>query len=218
LEGNSEVAKDWNIDSAIQLIDDEIVIQRLPKSIILKKSCQAVKKYKIGDIGQAKGLVFYDKGNYTAGWRYMEVALTDLGFFEWGCLGSQILNADSVEIGTGFYNSVVITNYHDDLLKYYLNPAVCNMMNNGTVVSKNALLLELNNYKDWSLPSKEELKLVYENLHLQSVGSFSNSKYWTSSQIDADNVVTIDFKTGIEAPQNKIPVPNNIKARAIRYF
>ena len=123
-----------------------------------------------------------------------------------------------MNIGKGFYNSVKITNYHDDLLNFYLNPSVFNMMNNGTVVSQKAVLFELNTYKDWFLPSKDELNLVYENLYLKSLGSFSDSKYWTSSQIDANTVETIDFKTGIAAPQNKIPVPNNIRARAVRYF
>jgi hypothetical protein len=91
-------------------------------------------------------------------------------------------------------------------------------LNNGTVVAKNALLFELNNHKDWFLPSKDELKLIYENLYLQSIGGFSNSKYWTSSQIDANTVQSIDFKSGMDMPQDKIPVPNNIKARAVRYF
>lgn len=218
LEGTSQVAKDLNIDSEIEFTADEIKIEGKPKSIILRKSCQATKEYTIGKNGPAGGLVFYDKGSYSSGWRYMEVAPTDLGFFEWGCLGSQIPDSDRSELGLGFYNAVKIANYHDGLLDYYLNPSICNALNNGTVVSKNALLFELNNHKDWFLPSKDELKLVYENLYLQSLGGFSNSKFWTSSQIDANTVQTIDFKTGIDTPQNKIPVPNNIKARAVRYF
>ena len=218
LEGSSLVAQDWNVDSEIEVTNDEIRIKSTPKNSILRRSCQSKKEYKIGEIGPAKGLVFYDKGNYTSGWRYMEVAPTDLGFLEWGCLGSQIVDSDSSAIGKGFYNSVKITNYHDDLLNFYLNPSVCNMMNNGTVVSQKAVLFELNKYKDWFLPSKDELNLVYENLYLKSLGSFSDSKYWTSSQIDANTVETIDFKTGIAALQNKIPVPNNIRARAVRYF
>lgn len=218
LEGSSLVAQDWNIDSEIEVTSDEIRIKSVPKNIVLRRSCQSKKEYKIGEIGPAEGLVFYDKGNYTSGWRYMEVAPTDLGFLEWGCLGSPIVDSDSSAIGKGFYNSVKITNYHDDLLNFYLNPSVCNMMNNGTVVSQKAVLFELNKYKDWFLPSKDELNLVYENLYLKSLGGFSDSKYWTSSQIDANTVETIDFKTGIATPQNKIPVPNNIRAGAVRYF
>jgi TolB-like protein len=34
--------------------------------------------YKIGDTGPAGGLIFYDKGNNTGGWRYLEAAPRDL--------------------------------------------------------------------------------------------------------------------------------------------
>ena len=35
--------------------------------------------YNIGDTGPAGGLVFYDKGNSSGGWRYLEVAESDVG-------------------------------------------------------------------------------------------------------------------------------------------
>lgn len=39
--------------------------------------------YKIGDVGPGDGIVFYDKGNYSEGWRYLEVSRQDLGSFAW---------------------------------------------------------------------------------------------------------------------------------------
>jgi len=50
-------------------------------------SKKAVKIYKIGDRGPAGGFVFYDKGDYSDGWRYLEVAPNDLGEAEWGLRG-----------------------------------------------------------------------------------------------------------------------------------
>lgn len=43
-------------------------------------SCKqdAEQVYKVGDVGPAKGFVFYDKGEYTDGWRYLEAAPWDL--------------------------------------------------------------------------------------------------------------------------------------------
>lgn len=218
LEGNSQVAQDWNIDREAFFTYDGLIILNEGKNIILKKSCQSKTEYQIGDFGPAGGIVFYDKGSYSLGWRYMEAAPSDLNFFEWGCLGSLISNSNSSQIGNGLLNSVSIANYHDNLLNYYTNPGVCNPLNNGSVVAKEALVFELNNYKDWFLPSESELSFMYQNLQTQSLGSFTNSNYWSSTQIDGNNATTIDFSNGNSVAKSKIPSPNNIKARVVRYF
>jgi len=218
LEGTSPVAQDWNIDREIQIVNDDIVIKNVPKNIILRKSCETLSTYQIGDIGPSGGLVFYDKGSYSSGWRYIEAAATDLNFLEWGCLGSLITNTQSTQIGGGQLNSIAIANYHDHLLNYYSNPSVCNPLNNGSVAAREALLYDVNNFKDWFLPSEGELSLMYQNLQLQGLGSFANSNYWTSTQIDANHAAAIDFSTGNTIPMAKIPLTNNIKARAVRYF
>lgn len=218
LSGTSHVALDWNIDREIELIDGDIIIINNPKNIVLRKTCQSIIEYEIGEVGPAGGIVFYDKGDYSLGWRYIEAANTDLDFFEWGCFGSFINNTNSTQIGYGFFNSVSISNYHDNLINYYNNPSVCNSLNNGTVVAKEGLLFEQNNNSDWFLPSLEELDLMYQNLYLNNLGNFSSSNYWSSTQIDGENAMTIDFTNGNNVLKTKIPAQNNIKARAIRYF
>jgi hypothetical protein len=48
--------------------------------------------------------------------------------------------------------------------------------------------LELGGYDDWFLPSKDELYLMYENLHVMEIGGFRNLSYWSSSENESGNI------------------------------
>lgn len=218
LEGTSQVALDWNIDRKVIFTGEEIIIENSTKNIRLKKTCQEATTYNLGSTGPAGGIVFYDKGSYTEGWRYAEAAPTDLAFFEWGCASSTILNSQSSDIGKGQYNSGTILNFHDSLTDFYNNPIICSNLNNGTLAAKESLGYQLNGRKDWFLPSENELALLYTNLHQQSLGNFSNVIYWSSTENDATTVKTIDFSNGQSVNSLKVPAPNTIKVRCIRYF
>lgn len=218
LEGTSQIALDWNIDRKIIFTGDEFTIVNPPKNIHLRKSCQETQIYSVGDMGPAEGIVFYDKGTYSNGWRYAEAAPNDLPFFEWGCASSSIANAQSSAIGKGFYNSGAILNFHDNLINYYSNPLVCSNLNNGTVAAKETLAYQLNNIRGWFLPSEQELGLLYTNLKQQNLGNFANAVYWSSTENNATTVKNIDFNTGQSVLSLKLPSPYNIKVRCIRYF
>ena len=56
--------------------------------------------------------------------------------------------------------------------------------------------LELNGFSDWFLPSKEELDLMYENLHLQGLGDFRDGEYWSSSETGSTTVCQLHFGHG----------------------
>lgn len=218
LEGTSQVALDWNFDRKVIMTPEEIIIENSPKNIHLKKSCQETTNYSVGDTGTAGGIVFYDKGSYSDGWRYAEASLVDLSYFEWGCATSSIGNAQNTAIGKGLYNSSAILDFHDGLVNFYSNPIICSSLNNGTVVARETLGYELNGKKDWFLPSENELALMHTNLHQQSLGNFSNTLYWSSTENDPTTVKTIDFTNGQIVNTLKVPTSNTVKVRCIRYF
>jgi hypothetical protein len=220
-EGDSEVANDWNIDRPAQFYNDKIIITNSPKNYVMQQKCEEVTTYTIGNVGPAGGIVFYDKGSYSLGWRYMEINTADLGYFEWGCLGSDIENSYSPAIGNGIANSAAIADFHDNLDNYYLNPSICNAANNGTVAAQKALVFEMTGFEtfdDWLLPSQDELLLAYQNLQLASLGNFTANYYWTSTSSDANNAIVVRFTDGSINIISKIPTANTVNMRAIRYF
>lgn len=70
-------------------------------------------------------------------------------------------------------------------------------------------------YSDWHLPSKYELKLIYENVKLAGLGGFLNAGYWTSTEIDASHAWIISFSTGEPASAVK---NGSFQSRPIRAF
>ncbi|MDR0644085.1 MAG: DUF1566 domain-containing protein [Treponema sp.] len=92
-----------------------------------------------GPPGPAGGYVFYDKGVYSDGWRYMECAPEDVG-------------GDDID-----------WDQTNTLCEEYA----------------------LNGYDDWYLPTIQELKWMYYNLHKKGMGNFKSSGsdyYWFSSE------------------------------------
>jgi len=122
------------------------------------------KTYKIGSVGPAGGIVFYDKGQETDGWRFLEVAPVDYEFqATWGYRGISISGTDEY-IGSGQKNTDIIADMGD------VNSAAykCKQLN-------------IAGFSDWFLPSKDELDQMYSVLHKQNLGSFSSDWYWSSS-------------------------------------
>jgi hypothetical protein len=70
--------------------------------IILEKTGDT-KTYKLGDFGEA-GIVFYDKGSYSDGWRYLEVSLEFIRDTSWSN-GSGFIKGLQTAIGAGDFNT-----------------------------------------------------------------------------------------------------------------
>jgi len=174
--------------------------------------------YNIGDIGPADGIVFYDKGSYSDGWRYIEAAPSDLETSEWGCFDNSVPEAQFSEIGTGLSNSEAIVAFHNSFTNYYNNPNECSDNSNGTVAAKVCLDLELNGADNWHLPSEDEMIAMYENLQLNSLGDFSqNLLYWTSTEVNNNGAWAKDFENGEQGVLCK-QCDGVVIIRAVRYF
>jgi TolB-like protein len=137
--------------------------------------------FRIGDTGPAGGIVFFDKGNHSGGWRYLEAASTDLGpavFATEMFTREEIRNIGFIDgnnergsraVGTGKSNT-------EHLMRIANNKGG----GFGWAVQL-ASRYELNGFNDWFLPSQDELNHMYGNLHMRNLGSFSSQRYWSSS-------------------------------------
>jgi len=127
------------------------------------------KTYKIGDIGPAGGFVFYDKGYISDGWRYLEAAPPGTEFFH---EINDIFKGDGynqrTEVGSGKRNTQYIVEQ-------------LNKEGKRNYVAQRCVEMDINGYKDWFLPSIDELDLMYKNLKQKGLGGFKDYNYGSSS-------------------------------------
>ena len=179
-------------------------------------SSVSFRTYKVGDAGEA-GIVFYDKGVHSNGWRYLEVLESDLprdtSHSPFAGHGRDWAFSTSAEIGTGYENTNHFLSYYDpDSERGY--------------VASRVARLSVDNYDDWFIPSLDELKLVFENR--QSLGDFvdentsgyaAQTRYYTSTERNAEAVESVDFSTGATAGLSKFNSVYSVgRLRPIRRF
>ena len=157
--------------------------------------------YLIGQNGQG-GIVFYDKGSYSDGWRYLEAATSDQSTgAEWGCDGTT-MGAVYDAYGTGLMNTNLITN-------------ACSTAG---IAARLCSDLDLNGYSDWYLPTKTELTEMYTKLYSYGIGSFMPASYWSSTEGPWEYYYqpwSVDFTSGNVTPMLKTEA---LRVRAARRF
>lgn len=214
---NPSIVAAWNYNFKVTTFNGELFELQTPTlSRQLLKDCSNLAVFTVGQTGPSGGIIAYDKGSYSKGWRYIEVAPSDSIIEEWGCLNSSVQNAQFDQIGTGYQNTVAIVNTHNNLTNYYLNPSVCSNLNNGSLAAKTALNEVIGLENDWCIPSINELETVYENLLPLNLGNFENTYYWSSTEFDVLKAKCVNFTNG---NTNNIQKNNQaVKTRLIRYF
>jgi hypothetical protein len=133
-----------------------------------RASAANTREYKIGDRGPANGLIFYDKGTFSNGWRYLEAAPVETELnAEWGPRES--VDGTATVVGSGRRNTELIVEFLRREKESNQAAQVCEA-------------LDIDGYADWFLPSKDELNLLYTNLKEKGLGEFSDNVYWSSSE------------------------------------
>ncbi len=125
------------------------------------------------------GRVFYIDQTKKHGLISAEIKIPNTA---WGCTGSSIVGAQSTFVGTGLQNTSSIV-------------ANCNDISAAFRCSE----LDTLGFNDWYLPSKEELKGLYESLGKIGQGELSSDYYWSSSENDSSSAWTIMFANGAAA-------------------
>jgi uncharacterized repeat protein (TIGR02543 family) len=158
------------------------------------------KPYNVGDVGPAGGIIFYDKGFYSDGWRYFEMAPESSELSRsWGARMASI--STSPDIGKGQDNTTNIVDW-----------MIANV-DSGAARSCSSLVVD--GVDDWFLPSKDELNLMYVNLKLNGIGGLSDGGYWSSSQGSSQYAYYQYFGNGSQGSVDKY---DTYSIRAIRQF
>ncbi len=168
--------------------------------LISRDAAGEEKTYKIGDKGPGGGIVFYDKGSASDGWRYLEAAPSDQSSgVRWSNGKVAETGATDTAVGRGVVNT----------------RKILEVQKSGKYAAKLCADLKLKGFKDWFLPSKDELDLMYKNLRNNGFGNMANKIYWSSTESSGPHAWKQDFGKGGKALHKK---HEKLTVRAIRAF
>jgi hypothetical protein len=164
--------------------------------------CAVTVRYVIGDTGPAGGLIFYDKGSVSNGWRYLEAAPCDLtASIQWNN-GSSIAVSTLTAIGSGKSNTANII-AAQGLGSMWYAASLCSSGYGGG--GKN----------DWFLPSYDELSAMYTSLASRGLGAFATGTYWSSTQVTNSTARVVIMPGGYNST---LSTGLSYYVRAIRQF
>jgi hypothetical protein len=153
-------------------------------------------EYALKSMGPGGGYIFYDKGSYSDGWRYLEADYEDYEidgnsthiFGHYRIVPSEtsrLIGGTSQAIGSGVANTNVLTVAMGDTAFTSFYGEVTTTTSQ--YAAKLCADLAKNGFSDWFLPSYNELVLINDNLKVGGITGFINEgKYWSSSE-DSDH-------------------------------
>ncbi|WP_018526704.1 caspase family protein [Alkalispirochaeta alkalica] len=151
--------------------------------------------YRVGDRGPAGGVVFYDKGNTSGGWRYLEAWTADEDRRHQWKTSQTSTPGTSTAVGSGYRNTYT---------------AMAGSEHPAAQVAMNA---RHGGFNDWFLPSKDELNLMYQKREV--IGGFASVDYWSSSESGSHGARYRGFGNGRQYRSNK---RDSLRVRVVRAF
>lgn len=159
---------------------------------------------KVGDTGPAGGIIFYDKGSYSNGWRFLEAAPSDLrvidgvptvdpnvkpgvesvtksrfpfGFYVNSETGEiDVVGTAFSDLGQGRRNTQILVATMGDVTYGDYDKVVPDYnYTTGYYAARVCDILVYNGFDDWYLPSYNELNRMYTALHQNGLGGFYDS-------------------------------------------
>lgn len=156
----------------------------------------------------AGGHVFFDKGLYSDGWRYLEAAPVSTQWVAklWSSMDQfRFVGASGFGIGDGISNTQMLVDELGQDSEYAaLLCANLSVEHDGVT------------YDDWFLPSHEELTLMCQVLHQSGLGDFADTYYWSSSERSSAIALVHNFSDPTEPPEAAKTYSAHV--RAIRAF
>lgn len=149
--------------------------------------------YNVGDKGPAGGIIFFDKGEISDGWRYLEAAPAETEFR--APCGTYDQNVPGTNTGVGFgkRNTTILLAKLKELGETDCAAQLCDSLSHG-------------GFNDWFLPSRDELNLMYKNLRENNLGNFktevdraNNTHTYLSSSKTNRNTWGQIFSTGLQS-------------------
>lgn len=161
--------------------------------------------YNVGERGPSGGFIFYDKGTYSDGWRYLEAApsLWSEPKAQWGARPFNNVRLKD-GFGDGLDNTKHIVDYNkhiqENLETYKQLPEseqVFPEAHDGSVAAALCLDASINGLEDWYLPSLDELLSMRNTLYINDLGSFQADLYWSSSMSGDRSGTMVNFYNGM---------------------
>ena len=147
-----------------------------------------------GYFGPAGGIVAYDKGIVSDGWRYLEISNKDVG--------RNYATPPFVRFGAAWCNSPVsyLAGTSEKMGEGLNNTNFIISKIAGESAAKFCRQYSANGYSDWFLPSKEEALTILSSLSKGGMSLDAGLKTWSSSEIDAQQAFYV-YPTGASESQ-----------------